>query len=298
MSPSSISRRWPAFSLAALFVLLLTVTAFAQTEPSGRESQSWQQKWGSDDTDFVQEQFQANPLLFFAAVFALGVLVSLTPCVLPMIPITVSIISGSKQHVPGRSFARGALAGFLSSLLYVLGLSITYALLGVAVALMGGVFRSHLQNWPVQTAMGVLFMILGLSMVGVISLPIPGWGRGAMEKVTQRQQTRRSLPMVFALGLVSGIIASPCVAPVIGALLSWISTTERIWLGFWSLFAFGWGMGLLLIIMGLTGWILSSGKWMVTVKIVLGLVLILMGVLVVIQGIRGQPLVPASWLGG
>ena len=298
-----MSRRVTLQSLLSRTVLVVIVAgslssvALAQPNDQSEPDQplSWYNKLTTDQG--VQEQFQENPILFFAAIFVLGIAVSLTPCVWPMIPITVSIVSGSKQAVPGRSAARHALAGLLSSAIYVLGVSITYASLGLAVASLrrGFMVRSLLQRWPVQTVIGALFVILGLSMVGLISLPIPGWGRGALAKVTQRQQSKRSLPVVFVLGLVSGIIASPCVAPVIAALLVWVSTAGP-WLGWWALFVFGWGMGLLLIIVGMTGWVLSSGKWTLVVKTILGLLLLFMGVLVVVQGIRGQSLVPYTWL--
>lgn len=283
------------FFLPVLLVLLISPAALVQDDYSVGQSQSWQEKWAS--TDFVQEQFQANPFLFFLAIFAFGVAVSLTPCVLPMIPITLSIVSGSRQHVEGRSRLRTALSGLTSSIIYVLGVSITYALLGVAAVVVGFGVRSFLQDWIVQTLIGALFVVLGLAMVGVINLPIPGWGRTTLDKVSQRQQARRPLPTIFALGLVSGIIASPCVAPVSGALLTWIATTNRIWLGFWLMFVFGLGMGLLFVVMGLTGWILASGKWMLIVKAILGLLLVLMGLLVIVQGLRAQPLIPLSWLG-
>ena len=281
--------------LTVSLVGLLSVPAQAQETHEHEEELTWYEKLST--AEGLQEQFQSNPVLFFAAVFALGVGASLTPCVLPMIPITVSIISGSKQSLAGRTAGRGALAGLTNSVVYVLGVSITYALLGVAAALLGGIFRSHLQNWPVQTVMGGLLVILGLSMVGVIPLPIPGWGQARFDTVAQRQKVKRSLLTVLVLGLISGVIASPCVAPVIGALLILISQSSRIWLGFWALFVFGWGMGLLLIVMGMTGWVLSSGKWMIKAKVVLGAVLMLMGILIIVQGIRGQPLIPASLLG-
>ena len=214
-----------------------------------------------------------------------------------MIPITVSIISGSKEAAPGRSAARTVLAGLTTSLIYVLGISLTYALLGILAALLGVIVRTKLQAWFVQAVIGGLFVVLGLSMVGLFSLPIPGWGRGTLDTVVQRHKAKKSLLTVFVLGLVSGIIASPCVAPVIGAMLLWISTAG-IWLGWWVLFVFGWGMGLLLIVLGVSGWVISSGKWMLTVKTILGLVLVLSGAWIIIQGIRAQPLIPISWLPG
>ena len=281
------------FLLIALGVLL-SVPAQAQ-DTAQQKDLSWYQKLTTPEG--LQEQFQSNPILFFAAIFVLGVGASLTPCVLPMIPITVSIISGSKEAVPGRSAARTVLAGLTTSLIYVLGISLTYALLGILAALLGVIIRTKLQAWFVQAVIGGLFVVLGLSMVGLFSLPIPGWGRGTLDTVAQRHKAKKSLLTVFVLGLVSGIIASPCVAPVIGALLLWISTAG-IWLGFWVLFVFGWGMGLLLIVLGVTGWVISSGKWMLAVKIILGLVLVLTGAWIIIQGIRAQPLIPISWLPG
>ncbi len=275
-------------------LMLLSSPALAQEAEQEKESLSWQEKLSSPEG--LQEQFDNNPIWFFAAVFALGVAVSLTPCVLPMIPITISIISGSKQSVPGRSAVLNIASGLSKCLVYVLGMSITYAVLGLLAARFGFIVRSWLQDWIVQAVIGLFFVVLGLSMAGLFSLPIPGWGRGSLDSVAQYQKKRQSLIAVFALGLISGIIASPCVAPVIGALLAWVSTAG-LWMAWWVLFVFGWGMGLLLIVLGMTGWIISSGKWMLTVKAVLGGLLALMGAWVIIQGIRAQPLIPVSWLG-
>lgn len=276
-------------------LVLFCGPAFAQETNTDEheESLSWYERLTSPEG--LQEQFERNPILFFAAIFVLGVGVSLTPCVLPMIPITVSIISGAKQAVPGRSGVRGALTGLVNSLVYVLGISLTYAFLGILASVFGVIVRSTLQDWIIQAIIGGLFAVMGLSMMGLFPLPIPGWGRGSLDAVVHRQRARRSLFAVFVLGLVSGIIASPCVAPVIGALLAWVSTAG-LWLAWWALFVFGWGMGLLLIVLGVSGWVLSSGKWMITVKTILGVVLTVSGVWVIIQGIRGQPLIPISWL--
>ena len=206
------------------------------------------------------------------------------------------IISGTKQQVAGRSAARSTLAGLLTSVVYVLGLSITYAVLGVLAAFSGVIVRQILQGCTVLIIIGAVFVVLGLSMMGAFSLPLPGWGRAKLDSVTHKQKTKRSLLTVLVLGLVSGVIASPCVAPVIVALLLWISTAG-IWLGFWTLFVFGWGMGLLLIVMGLTGWIISSGKWMLTVKAILGVLLVLIGLWCAVRGIQCKPLIP-EWLIG
>ena len=155
-----------------------------------------------------------------------------------------------------------------------------------------------IQGCVALVVIGAMFAVLGLSMLGVFSLPIPGWGRGKFGVVAKQHKTKRSLLSVLVLGLISGIIASPCVAPVIGALLIWISQAGRIWLGFWALFVFGWGMGLLLIVVGLTGWAISSGKWMVSVKAVLGILLVLVGLWSAVRGIQCKPLIPEWLMGG
>jgi len=273
---------------------MLSAPSLAQDTQQQEQSASWYQKLTS--AEGLQEQFASNPIVFFAAVFALGVGVSLTPCVLPMIPITVSIISGSKQAIPGRSAARSAAAGLANSLAYILGLSITYALLGVSAAMLGVVVRVFLQGCLVQIIIGAIFLALGLSMVGAFPLPLPGWGRSKVDAAAQRQKSKKSLLTVFVLGLFSGVVASPCIAPVIGALLLWVSSAG-IWLGFWALFVFGWGMGLLLIVLGMTGWIISSGKWMLTVKAILGVVLILVGLWFAVRGIQCLSAIPASAMG-
>jgi len=155
------------------------------------------------------------------------------------------------------------------------------------------VVRVLLQSCPVQIVIGAIFLVLGLSMAGAFPLPLPGWGRGKVDSAVQRQKSKKSLLTVFVLGLFSGIVASPCIAPVIGALLLWVSTAG-IWLGFWALFTFGWGMGLLLIVLGMTGWIISSGKWMLTVKAILGVVLILVGLWFAVRGIQCLSAIPAG----
>ena len=294
MSTRNIKR----ITVLVLFALALAVLFSAPAQAQNTDPQASEEAWYRT-AEGVQEKLQTNSLLFFVFIFSLGVVTSLTPCVLPMIPITMSIVSGSKQHLAGQSATRTALAGLLSSAVYVLGVSITYALLGVLAVMLGSIsIRVTLQSWWVQSIIGGLFVVLGLSMLGVFSLPIPGWGRTKFDALAQRQKAKKSLITVFVLGLISGLIASPCVAPVVGGVLAWISQTKRIWLGFWTLFVFAWGMGLLLIVLAVTGWTLSSGKWMVTVKIILGLVLMLAGAWIIIQGIRAQPLLPVSWLPG
>ena len=296
MSLRNVKRMSLWLVLAGVLAVLLSAPAWAQDTREQEEELSWYEKFTTSEG--VQQQFESNPVLFFAAVFALGIGVSLTPCVLPMIPITVSIVTGSKQEVAGRTVGRSALAGLASSAVYVLGVSITYAVLGVMAAMLNVVVRQILQGCTVLIIIGVIFAVLGLSMLGLFSLPIPGWGRAKLDTVAQRQNTKRSLLTVFVLGLVSGVIASPCVAPVIVALLAWIANTGGIWLGFGTLFVFGWGMGLLLIVVGLTGWTISSGKWMLIVKAVLGMLLVLIGLWSAVRGIQCKPLIPEWLMGG
>ena len=123
MNTRNIQRITVLVLLAIGLAMFLSLPAQGQDSQQNEEELNWYQKLTTSEG--INEQFQNNQIVFFLGVFVLGVGVSLTPCVLPMIPITVSIISGSKQAVAGRSAARSALAGFANSLVYVLGVSIT-----------------------------------------------------------------------------------------------------------------------------------------------------------------------------
>ena len=204
-------------------------------------------------------------------IFLAGVGLSFTPCVYPMIPITVAVIGG--QATGEQSAGRKPLTAFFLSLIYVLGISIVYSSMGVAAASTGSLFGTALQSpWVIGFVVAV-FVGLALSMFGVYYLRIPSF-------ISDRlgTGTRKGIIGVFAMGLVSGIVASPCIGPALASLLVYIASTGNKFLGFWMLFVFAWGLGVLLIVLGtFSGTIKAlpkSGVWMETVERIFGLLLI------------------------
>lgn len=204
-------------------------------------------------------------------VFLAGVGLSFTPCVYPMIPITVAVIGG--QAIGDQATTRKPLTAFFLSLIYVLGISIVYSAMGVAAASTGALFGTALQSPWVIGFVVTVFIGLALSMFEVYYLRVPSF-------ISDRLGTKtgKGLMGVFVMGLVSGIVASPCIGPALASLLVYIASTGNKFLGFWLLFVFAWGLGVLLIILGtFSGAIKAlpkSGMWMETVERIFGLLLI------------------------
>lgn len=204
-------------------------------------------------------------------IFLAGVGLSFTPCVYPMIPITVAVIGG--QAAGDQTTARKPLKAFLLSLIYVLGISIVYAAMGVAAASTGALFGTALQSPWVIGFVVVVFVGLAMSMFGVYYLRMPSF-------ISDRLGTKagKGFIGVFVMGLISGIVASPCIGPALASLLVYIASTGNKFLGFWMLFVFAWGIGVLLIVLGTFSGALKalpkSGAWMETVERIFGLLLI------------------------
>ncbi len=200
--------------------------------------------------------------------FGFGLLLSFTPCVLPMIPIISGIIiAQGKDMRKKRAFAL--------SLTYVLGMALTYTAAGVAAGYSGWLFSHALQNIWVLIAFALIFVALALSMFGLYELQIPVSIQTKLTVVGNRFKAGTFVG-VFFMGLLSAIIVSPCVtAPLAGALL-YISRTNDVWLGGLALFALSLGMGVPLLIIGTSAGILipKAGAWMKWVKVFFGILLL------------------------
>lgn len=209
-----------------------------------------------------EQSLQTSLLLSFLSVFIAGILTSFTPCIFPMLPITISILGYNADQ-------KSRLHNFSRALAYVLGIAITYSSLGVVAALTGSLFGSALTNKYVLAALVSLFFAMALSMWGVFELQSPAF-------IRNRLGTGKSSGFggAFVMGMVAGIVASPCVGPVLVSILSYVSTTKNVVLGFSLLFTFAMGLGLLFIIIGLFSSALKllpkSGRWMDRIKFVLG----------------------------
>ena len=208
-------------------------------------------------------------LLAFLLVFLGGVVTSFTPCVYPMIPITISYIGGRARH---------RAQGFVLSLFFVLGIAIMYSALGLIAASTGSIFGAAMQSATVMILVAIIFAAMGTSMLGAFDLTLPA---GLQSRMTSGAQRGGILGSVL-MGMVTGLVASPCVGPVLVVLLTFVAKTGSLFLGFWLLFTFACGLGLLFLILGTFAGAISAlpgaGEWMDTIKHVFGVVLIGMAI--------------------
>jgi cytochrome c-type biogenesis protein len=206
----------------------------------------------------------ALPLLFLA-----GLATSLTPCIYPMIPITVGVLGGA--GVGGRSRRRTALL----TLLYVLGLALAYSALGLLAAMTGTLFGTISANRWVDFAFGNLLLLAALAMFDVIPVRAPtrlvAWAA---------RLGGDSAGGAFLMGATSGLVAAPCGAPAFAAVLTWVASTQNAVWGFICLFVFSLGMTAVLVVVGLASGAVAalprSGDWMVWIKRIAAVVMLVM----------------------
>ena len=228
-------------------------------------------------SDFdIAALFQSGSFwVVLASFLGFGLLLSLTPCVLPMVPILSGIIVGEGS-------ALGKMRAFFLSISYVLGMAFAYAAAGVAAAYSGSLLAAALQNAWVLGAFALVFVWLALSMFGLHDLQLPAFLRHHAHQAHGRLAGGR-IASVAAMGVLSAVIVSPCVAaPLAGALL-YISQTRDVLLGGAALFAMALGMGVPLIVVGVSEGALlpKSGAWMNSVKKFFGVLLLAVAIWIV-----------------
>ncbi|WP_299494908.1 protein-disulfide reductase DsbD [uncultured Shewanella sp.] len=226
--------------------------------------------------DSLSQMLENSSLLWtLVSFFVLGIGLALTPCVFPMYPILSGIIVGQGQKL---STAKA----FTLSMAYVQGMAITYSLLGLVVASAGMKYQAALQHPAVLIVLAILFVILSLSMFGLYNLSLPAKWQNKMTSLSNNQKGG-NLIGVFAMGAISGLVASPCTtAPLSGALI-YIAQTGDLVLGFLALYVLSIGMGLPLLIMGTSGGKLlpKAGQWMNVIKTVFGFLLIAVSIMLI-----------------
>lgn len=205
-------------------------------------------------------------LLAFLTIFVIGLALNLTPCVYPMMSVTVSLFTAQQEASIGRSFSR--------ALVYVLGIATMYSVLGVAAAYTGALFGAWLQHPVVVGAIALLLFALALSMFGLFELQPPAW-------MTQRLGAAHQVSGMAGLylsGVVVGIFAAPCIGPPIIALLAFVGAQGDPAFGLAAFFVLSLGLGLPYLILGTFSSLLDqlpkSGVWMVWVKKLFGVVLV------------------------
>ena len=212
---------------------------------------------------YLQESF----LLSYLAVYLGGVLVSFTPCVYPLVPVTIAFIGARGSGSRGRAF--------ILSLIYVLGMAVTYTVLGALAALSGKLFGQIQSNPWTYFLIGNLCILMGLSMLDVFSLRIrtPSF-------VTRVQTRKRTAGMAgsFLVGAASGLVMGPCTAPALAVVLGYAATRQNVAFASSLMFVFALGMGTLLILIGTFAGLLAgipkSGSWMVRISHSFGWILL------------------------
>ena len=222
------------------------------------------------DFSHISAQLSSSPLTALPILFIAGVLTSLAPCIYPMIPITAAIVGGSAVGDVPRPRSRTVLL----TLTYVLGLALAYASVGLFAGLTGTLFGSVSTNPWLYFAMANLLILAALAMLDVIPVRMPAW----LLTRASTAGTGGSLYGVFVMGAASGLVAAPCSAPVMAAVLTWVTATKSGVLGFIYLFVFSLGMCTILVLVGLFSGTLArlprAGGWMVWIKRLFALIML------------------------
>ena len=209
----------------------------------------------------IEEQIETNLFFSLILIFFFGFLTSLTPCVYPMIPITLAVLGNRKKMSQQKSF--------LLSLFYVFGIAITYASLGLIAAQTGQLFGSLISHPVVVITICLILFAMGLGLLGLFEVQAPAFIRNFVVG----KQNQKGYLGAFVFGLLAGVVASPCVGPILVGILTYIAKNQDPVLGFILLFTFAMGLGTLFILLGSfshwTNKLPSSGRWMNGVKVFL-----------------------------
>jgi thiol:disulfide interchange protein DsbD len=207
-------------------------------------------------------------LVTFFLIFLGGLALNLTPCVYPLIPITISFFGRADASNRGKTFWK--------ALAYVFGIAVTYSILGVVAAMGGGLFGALLTHPAVIIGIAVVLVGLSLSMFGVYEFRLP---RGLMNAAGQ---TKSGIVGSLFMGLTMGIIAAPCVGPLVIGLLTYVAVRQSVVLGFFMFFTLSVGLGLPYLFLAIFSSRISSlprsGAWMVGVRVIFGLILMAMAI--------------------
>lgn len=221
-----------------------------------------------DTQNILENALQSGSLLAYPLAFFSGLLASLSPCIYPLLPVTVAFV-GSRDVTTRRQ-------GFIQSLAYVVGIAFTYAVLGGIAALSGNLFGMVATHSLTQFCVGLFLIVMALGQFDVITLSLPHFFTRAVQV-----NMGRAVGTVAA-GMVTGLVVSPCTLPVFGALLVYVASRNNILFGTTLMFTFAMGMGMLLIAAGTFSSLLSriprSGPWLVIIKKAMGILLIACGV--------------------
>lgn len=239
----------------------------------------------SESDRLTQLLHSQHPGITLCLFLGLGVLLAFTPCVLPMVPILANILVGSDRPLATRR------AIFLASL-YILSLASCYGLAGVAAGLAGHHWQAALQQPPFLIAFSLLLILFALNQMNVFTLRVPAILSNAFSQISQfkLESKEGSAPAAICMGVMSALVASPCVTPALVGALTYISQTGNALLGGLALFMMSLGMGLPLLSVACVGnrFLPKTGAWMVRVKVITGLFLLVLAATILWRAIPHQ----------
>ena len=251
----------------------LPIAQVANTEKTSENSTALSAQPKAEQDRLAESLFNSKYAVF--GFFLLGLGLAFTPCVLPMLPLLSAIVIGQNQR-PNMWRA------FALSFVYVQGMAVTYTLLGLVVAAIGLPFQVALQHPYVMIGLSIIFVLLALSMFGVFTLQLPSSLQTKLSLLSQ-QQKAGAFGGVFLMGMIAGLVASPCTsAPLSGALL-YVAQSGDLFTGAITLYLLALGMGVPLILITLFGnkILPKSGMWMETVKKLFGFVMLALPVFLI-----------------
>ena len=251
----------------------LPIAQVANTEKTSEKSTALSAQPKAEQDRLAESLFNSKYAVF--GFFLLGLGLAFTPCVLPMLPLLSAIVIGQNQR-PNMWRA------FALSFVYVQGMALTYTLLGLIVAAIGLPFQVALQHPYVMIGLSIIFVLLALSMFGLFTLQLPSSLQTKLSLLSQ-QQKAGAFGGVFLMGMIAGLVASPCTsAPLSGALL-YVAQSGDLFTGAITLYLLALGMGVPLILITLFGnkILPKSGMWMETVKKLFGFVMLALPVFLI-----------------
>lgn len=252
-----------------------SATSNQQASVADRFMGLWQQR---DDVNAIDQFLKETPTAYlFIAFFVLGLALAFTPCVLPMLPILSSIVFGTQGSKPIKKTRAAVLAAA-----YILGMALMYALAGVLMAALGSGAQQALQNPIVLIAFAILLLVLAGSLFGFYGLSLPQSWHGHIDRIAGRQKGG-SIAGAFILGGISTLVASPCITAPLAGVLGFIAHTGSMSLGGSLLFVMALGMGLPLFFIAVEARMLipTTGKWMIGLQRMLGIMLIMLAAWIV-----------------
>ncbi|HEX7645516.1 MAG TPA: protein-disulfide reductase DsbD [Burkholderiaceae bacterium] len=260
-----------------------TLSTAGLPEPAASAPADVKAAKAADEGSRVESALHSGSLLAIIPLFfAIGLGLSFTPCVLPLVPILSSIIVGEGAQV-------GRRRGFMLSVAYSLGMALIYTVMGVAAGLIGEGLAAKLQNPWVLGSFAILMIVLSLSMFDVYTLQMPAFIQNRLSQASNRQSAGK-LAGVFAMGALSALIVGPCVAAPLASALVYLSQTHDVVVGGSALFAMACGMSVPLLLVGLSAGSLlpRAGVWMEEVKHFFGVLMIALALWMVSPVLPGK----------